>query len=361
MVSVPQPETPTFSTQMQGGQFVVVPTPESPALCFTHSPYGALVSSDVFVTGPAPLTLPNFDDSEARVRILTSPSRPVAKSPPKSPPALEDTKQKGKRQRKNKKAFATLLAEMSPRTGASSAARPDPSNPDSWSVVADSAGGNATPDTPPSPSQYLPSFVLPSVRCVVEFKRGRTETYSAINYVAPGEYVIVEGDRGEDMGLVIHTWISATPMRPTTSPDNSDDETSSKDEESDSLPSIRRLATPADISKLHNVVAKDEEAAVMGCGQRVRERHLDMQIVDAEYQFDGQKLTFFYDTPTRQDFRDLCKDLFRTYRTRIWFSRVGSTADTPTRRTRFGSHHDFGKRPSRMHQANPSIPLSPSL
>jgi hypothetical protein len=39
-----------------------------------------------------------------------------------------------------------------------------------------------------------------------------------------------------------------------------------------------------------------------------------MSVIDAEYQWDGRKLTFFYSASHRIDFRDLVRELFRTTR-----------------------------------------------
>jgi hypothetical protein len=51
---------------------------------------------------------------------------------------------------------------------------------------------------------------------------------------------------------------------------------------------------------------------------RVEEHGLPMRILDAEYQFDRKKLTLFYESPHRLDFRELVKDLYKCFRARIW-------------------------------------------
>lgn len=45
---------------------------------------------------------------------------------------------------------------------------------------------------------------------------------------------------------------------------------------------------------------------------------MQMKLIDAEYQFDRKKLIFYYSTSKRIDFRDLVRELFRIYKTRIW-------------------------------------------
>lgn len=47
---------------------------------------------------------------------------------------------------------------------------------------------------------------------------------------------------------------------------------------------------------------------------------LAMEITDAEWQWDRRKLTFFYLADQRVDFRELVRELFRLYKTRIWMS-----------------------------------------
>lgn len=50
-----------------------------------------------------------------------------------------------------------------------------------------------------------------------------------------------------------------------------------------------------------------------------------MSILDAEYQFDRHKLTFFFEADRRIDFRELVSELFSLYKTRIWMQQVDTT------------------------------------
>lgn len=43
---------------------------------------------------------------------------------------------------------------------------------------------------------------------------------------------------------------------------------------------------------------------------------------DAVYQFDRHKLTFFYSSEVRIDFRDFVRELFTKYHTRIWMHEI---------------------------------------
>lgn len=50
--------------------------------------------------------------------------------------------------------------------------------------------------------------------------------------------------------------------------------------------------------------------------------HNNLTILNSEYQFDQKKLTFFYFANQRLDFRNLIKELFKIYKTRIWLCAV---------------------------------------
>ncbi|KAI9312258.1 PSP1 C-terminal conserved region-domain-containing protein [Dichotomocladium elegans] len=54
-----------------------------------------------------------------------------------------------------------------------------------------------------------------------------------------------------------------------------------------------------------------------------------MDIVDAEYQWDRRKLTFYFVAERRVDFRELVRDLFRIYKTRIWMCSVNTAGKKP--------------------------------
>lgn len=63
---------------------------------------------------------------------------------------------------------------------------------------------------------------------------------------------------------------------------------------------------------------------------------MQMKLVDAEYQFDRKKLIFYYSTSRRIDFRDLVRELFRIYKTRIWMCAVNGIPYVPQHRRKLG-------------------------
>lgn len=58
------------------------------------------------------------------------------------------------------------------------------------------------------------------------------------------------------------------------------------------------------------------------CRSKVRQRSLPMKVIDAEFQFDRHKLTFYFKADRRIDFRELVRDLFAIYKTRIWMQQL---------------------------------------
>ena len=101
---------------------------------------------------------------------------------------------------------------------------------------------------------------------------------------------------------------------------------------------IMRVATHDEISLLE--VKRDEEEELLKiCSTKARQRGLQMSVVDAEYQFDRNKLTFFFQAEGRIDFRELVRDLFSMYKTRIWMEQIdknGSTLDETDERLQQG-------------------------
>jgi cell fate regulator YaaT (PSP1 superfamily) len=68
--------------------------------------------------------------------------------------------------------------------------------------------------------------------------------------------------------------------------------------------------------------AKESEALKV-CQQKVVEHKLPMKLVDVENQFDGNKITFYFTSEGRIDFRGLVKDLAGVFRTRIDLRQIG--------------------------------------
>ncbi|KAI9753815.1 MAG: hypothetical protein M4579_004996 [Chaenotheca gracillima] len=84
---------------------------------------------------------------------------------------------------------------------------------------------------------------------------------------------------------------------------------------------IKRLAQAHEIQTLKDKEANEAKAKRV-CQQKVQEHRLQMEILDAEFQMDWKKLTFYYFADAYINFNSLVTDLFKIYKTRIWMSAI---------------------------------------
>jgi cell fate regulator YaaT (PSP1 superfamily) len=66
-----------------------------------------------------------------------------------------------------------------------------------------------------------------------------------------------------------------------------------------------------------------ERAELETCDRFVRQRSLQMDLVDVEHLFGGERIVFYFLAEKRVDFRELVKDLAREYQTRIEMRQIG--------------------------------------
>ncbi|KAL1998610.1 hypothetical protein VTN02DRAFT_5888 [Thermoascus thermophilus] len=93
---------------------------------------------------------------------------------------------------------------------------------------------------------------------------------------------------------------------------------------------IKRLAQNHEILTLRDKEGNEAKAKRV-CQQKVAEHRLNMEILDAEFQMDWKKLTFYYFADTYINFNSLVTDLFKIYKTRIWMSAINPASfATPT-------------------------------
>ena len=88
------------------------------------------------------------------------------------------------------------------------------------------------------------------------------------------------------------------------------------------LKPVVRIATEEDLSQLRYYASKENEALVI-CRSKIEARGLAMKLVDAEYSFNGAKLTFYFTAESRVDFRELLKDLTAVFKARIDLRQIG--------------------------------------
>lgn len=198
------------------------------------------------------------------------------------------------------------------------ARRPDPPLPQ--------YGGTVPAHTMGGPSVSLP---IPKVVYNIKFKR--TQRVFVLGprlnrELKIGTYVKVEADRGEDLGIVVgkvpsEKYLASrsgyrNDISPAIAPPGSIVSGAPTD-----LKRIVRLATHNEVALLLKKREEEDELLAI-CRVKVRQRGLNMNVVDAEYQFDRHKLTFFFEAEGRVDFRELVRDLFSIYKTRIWMQQL---------------------------------------
>lgn len=159
-----------------------------------------------------------------------------------------------------------------------------------------------------------------------------------------GTYVKVEADRGEDLGIVIGEASPEqmeTPRRSSYGGFEPSRRSSNGGRENtrDQTKKILRLASKEEVALLATRRQEELEMHQL-CMQKVRERGLDMRIVDAEYQFDRNKLTFYFEAERRVDFRDLVRELFMICGTRIWMCQINTYATSTASRPATEAPHE---------------------
>ena len=149
----------------------------------------------------------------------------------------------------------------------------------------------------------------------VAFKGNRKEFFLWDGEEAPRIHcsVIVEADRGEDLGRV-HAVGELAERRCVGCSHGCGSE----------QPRLRvlRLASSEDERRAAELRTQDEDARRRAM-ERVKAHGLVMKISDAEWQWDHKKLTFYFTAERRVDFRALVRDLASAFRTRIELKQIG--------------------------------------
>jgi cell fate regulator YaaT (PSP1 superfamily) len=85
---------------------------------------------------------------------------------------------------------------------------------------------------------------------------------------------------------------------------------------------IVRLLTDADRAE-RDRIREAERREFDTCLRFIGQRRLQMELVDVEHLFGGERLIFYFLAEKRVDFRELVKDLAREYQTRIEMRQIG--------------------------------------
>ncbi len=147
----------------------------------------------------------------------------------------------------------------------------------------------------------------------VRFKGTRRDYFTAPGYdLRPGQWVFVEADRGEDVGEV--TAVGLIAERKCSSSGGCATPTPER--------RVLRRANEADVAKLSEL-RQDEERVRSQTRVLVKKHGLKMKVTEAEWQHDRNKLIVYFTADRRVDFRELVRDLARTFRTRIELKQIG--------------------------------------
>jgi len=149
----------------------------------------------------------------------------------------------------------------------------------------------------------------------VAFKGNRREffTWAFPEPPALRTPVIVDADRGEDLGLV-HSTGELAAVRKAGTPHGK--------AAPDQLRPALRAATADDIAK-GATLREDEDNVRRRAIEKVRAQGLDMKVSDTEWQWDRKKLTIYFTAEKRVDFRQLVRQLEGLFGARVQMWHIG--------------------------------------
>ncbi|MFK8289397.1 stage 0 sporulation family protein [Capnocytophaga canimorsus] len=151
--------------------------------------------------------------------------------------------------------------------------------------------------------------------CVeVRFKNSRKEYFrnSENLPLQMGDVVATEANPGHDVGIVTLTG-ELVRLQMKKNKVNWHDE---------KLPKVYRKANQKDLDIWQEVRAKEEKVQKQSRELAIA-LGLEMKISDVEFQGDGSKATFYYTAEERVDFRQLIKDMAKTFSIRIEMRQIG--------------------------------------
>lgn len=140
----------------------------------------------------------------------------------------------------------------------------------------------------------------------VTFKdSGKVYNFKSEEKITINSNVIVETDKGLQFGKVLSVIENII------------------DIDKEELRPIVRLATDEDYNQYLNNL-KEAEIAIKKCKDLVLEYNLNMNIINAQYNFDKSQLLFNFVSEERVDFRELARKLAGIYHTRIELRQIGA-------------------------------------
>lgn len=123
-----------------------------------------------------------------------------------------------------------------------------------------------------------------------------------------GDYVLVDGEQGREIGQVLLAGELARRVRRGGGR---------------KLRKVLKLATREEKERLAEIQRLEIEAKQV-CQRKIAERRLEMNLVDAECNFEMNRLSFFFTAEKRVDFRGLIRDLAQIFKKRIKLRQIGA-------------------------------------
>eukprot|EP01062_Namystynia_karyoxenos_P006969 TRINITY_DN1243_c0_g1_i1.p1 TRINITY_DN1243_c0_g1~~TRINITY_DN1243_c0_g1_i1.p1 ORF type:complete len:423 (+),score=78.11 TRINITY_DN1243_c0_g1_i1:111-1271(+) len=168
--------------------------------------------------------------------------------------------------------------------------------------LATPVSNKASPPEVTAQELQLPAAADPHM-ITVQFKWGRLGEFTGDTFYAPGTAVLVEADRGFDLGLVVHSFRQCEEL-----PEHK----------------VLREALPKELVRWQRQIVAQEGVAKERAQNVLNEAGVSMVIVHAEFQYDKRKITLHYQSnEKRPDFRPALDGLYAVFRCRVWFTRYG--------------------------------------
>lgn len=137
----------------------------------------------------------------------------------------------------------------------------------------------------------------------IRFKKtGKLSYYISDNdEIKISDNIVADTDKGEEIGVVAKVLDI---------------------EDNEKLEKIKRFATNHDFKAQKEMDEKAKEALKF-CKEEAKKLELDMKVLSADYTLDGTKLTIYFVSEDRVDFRELVKIIAAKYRARIELRQIG--------------------------------------
>ena len=140
----------------------------------------------------------------------------------------------------------------------------------------------------------------------VQHRFGRQATYNHTAALQTGVPIVVCGDRGRDIGIVLKCVVCTGKPGPCSG-------------------KVDREASATEVASWRKGMNAEETRAMRWIKTMLNKHDVPISVAHAEFQYDKAKLTFHYTTSAgHPDFKILAKLGFRQFRCKIWMHRIGT-------------------------------------